>query len=58
MKHLGPQPKKMSIPSGPGIGSPGVVEPVALDFEGTTGTGKLVSHFVKKSFKRRFFYGD
>ena len=48
----------MSVPLGPGVGGPGVVEPVALDLEGPAGAGELVPHLVEEAFKRGLLYSD
>ena len=44
----------MSISPGPGVGGPGIVEPVSLYLERTTRTTQLGSHLLKKSLERRF----
>ena len=46
-------PQEMSIPSGPGVGGPGIVEPVSLYLERSTGTAELVAHLLEESLERR-----
>ena len=45
-------PQEMSIPPGPGVGSPGIIKPVSLDLERTTRAAQLVAHLLEKSLER------